>query len=150
LSTTRILPIPRGRFQVLDSYAFFKLTDQLSVGGELDLVTNRQHRNAAVERVTGGAAYLRYQLSPRTYFAQRYTRFNDRDGLFSGLRQNLNDLTSTLSIQPSEGFEARLEYRRDFSNRPFFLRTEPGSLSTQQNTFTLGLLWWFGGKTGSW
>jgi hypothetical protein len=70
--------------------------------------------------------------------------------LFSGITQNLNDLTSTFGFRPADGFETRLEYRRDFSNAPFFLLSHPGSLSKHQDTFTLGLLWWFGGKHGAW
>jgi hypothetical protein len=100
--------------------------------------------------VTGGAGYLRYQLTRKAYFGQRYTRLNDNAGLFSGVSQRLSDLTSTIGYRPAEGFEARLEYRRDFSNVPFFLRRTPGQMSRHQSTFTLGLLWWFGAKNGGW
>ena len=31
----------------------------------------------------------------------------------------------------------------------FFFSDQPGRLTTQQNTATLGLLWWFG-KEGTW
>jgi hypothetical protein len=150
LSISPIRPIPRGRFHVIDTYAFWSATDKLTLGGELDYVISRVELNGAPQRITGGAAYLRYQLTPKTYFGQRYTRLNDHGGLFSGTRQNLNDLTSTFGFRPAEGFETRLEYRRDFSNVPFFLRSHPGSLSEHQATFTLGLLWWFGGKNGIW
>jgi hypothetical protein len=83
------------------------------------------------------------------YFGQRYVRFNDVAGLFSGTAQNLNDLTSTIAFRPQEGFEARFEYRRDFSNVPFFFGRFPGDLLNAQDTLTVGLLWWFGGKQGS-
>jgi hypothetical protein len=43
----------------------------------------------------------------------------------------------------------RGEWRRDFSDRPFFLTNTPGVLNRDQNTATLGLVWWFG-KEGSW
>jgi len=141
---------PRGRFHVIDTYAFWNATGKLTLGGEFDYVVNRVESNSAPQRITGGAAYLRYQMTPRTYFGQRYTRLNDHAGLFSGARQNLNDVTSTLGFRPADGFETRLEYRRDFSNIPFFPRSAPESLSNRQDTFTLGLLWWFGGKNGTW
>ncbi len=150
LSTSPIRPIPRGRFHVIDTYAFWNVTDRLTLGGELDYIINRVESNSAPQRITGGAAYFRYQLTPKTYFGQRYTRLNDNAGLFSGVAQNLNDLTSTFGFRPADGFETRIEYRRDFSNYPFFLRSEPGLLSKHQDTFTLGLLWWFGGKNGTW
>jgi hypothetical protein len=43
----------------------------------------------------------------------------------------------------------RGECRRDFSNQQFFLTDTPGALKKDQNTATLGLVWWFG-KEGSW
>jgi hypothetical protein len=49
-----------------------------------------------------------------------------------------------------EGVQMRLEYRRDFSNRPFFLTDLPGFLKKEQSTASLGMIWWFGGKQGSW
>jgi hypothetical protein len=44
----------------------------------------------------------------------------------------------------------RLEYRRDWSGLPFFLTAEPGKLKREQDTATLGLIWWIGGKEGPW
>jgi len=140
-----------GRMHILDTYAFWNVTEKLTVGGELDYVISRIAAHDAPQRVTGGAAYLRLQLMPRVYFGQRYTRLNDLAGLFSGVSQKLNDLTSTVGFRPREGFEVRGEYRRDFSDVAYFTRREPAMpLSKHQETFTVGLLWWFGGKTGSW
>jgi hypothetical protein len=150
LSTSPVVPAPRGRFHVIDTYAFWNATDKLTLGGEFDYVINRVESNGPPQRIVGGAAYLRYQFTPNVYFGQRYVRLIDKAGLFSGAAQDLNDVTSTLGFRMADGFETRLEYRRDFSNVPFFLRRDPGSLSTHQDTFTLGLLWWFGGKNGSW
>jgi len=126
------------------------VNDKLTLGGEFDYVLNRVQSDSAPQRIIGGAGYFRYQFTPKFYFGQRYVRLNDSAGLFSGVSQNLNDTTSTLGFRPVEGFETRVEYRRDFSNVPFFLKRDPGSLSKHQDTFTLGLLWWFGGKAGGW
>ncbi len=94
-----IPPTPRGRFHAVDTYAFWNVTDRLTLGGELDYAINRVETDSAPQRVTGGAAYLKYQFTPKVYFGQRYTRLNDVAGLFSGASQNLNDLTSTLGIR---------------------------------------------------
>lgn len=150
LSVAPIRPIPRGRFHVIDTYASWNATDQLTLGGELDYVINRVDSNGPPQRITGGAAYLKYQITPKLHFGQRYVRLNDRAGLFSGALQNLNDITSTLGYRFADGFESRVEYRRDFSNTPFFFTSDAGRLSKYQNTFTLGMLWWFGGKSGGW
>lgn len=150
LSTSPIVPAPRGRLHVIDTHAFWNATARLTLGGQFDYVINRVESNGPPQRVVGGAAYIRYQLTPRIYFGQRYERLNDTAGLFGGVAQNLNEITSTVGLRPSDGFETRVEYRRDFSNVPFFLKRNPGELSSHQQTFTLGLLWWFGGKSGSW
>lgn len=42
--------------------------------------------------------------------------------------------------------EYRYEGRRDYSNQPSFLSDVQGVLSKQQNTATLGLVWWWGRK----
>jgi hypothetical protein len=149
LSTTPIVPAPNGRYHAMDTYASIQFKN-LTLVGELDDVINRVENNAPPQRVTGGAAYVKYQFTPKVYLAQRYERLNDVAGLFSGVPQNLNELTSTLAIRPADGFEARLEYRRDFSNVPFFFTPIPNELKKFQNTIAFGLLWWFGGKQGSW
>lgn len=140
----------RGRLHVIDTYAFWNLGRRLVVGGEFDTVIQRVDAGSAPQRVTGGAAYLRYQLTPRLSFGQRYVRLHDRAGLFSGVSQTLNDWTSTIGFRPSEGFEARVEYRRDSSNVPFFVHGDSGLSRRNQQTFTVGLLWWLGGKAGNW
>lgn len=150
LPTSPVVPVRSGRFHVIDTYAFWNATGKLTLGGEYDYVINRVDSGGSPQRVTGGAAYLRYQLTPKVYFGQRYVRLNDHAGLFSGVTQNLNDLTSTLDFRPADGFETRIEYRRDFSNTAFFLGRDPAAPSKHQDTITLGLLWWFGGKNGGW
>jgi hypothetical protein len=43
-----------------------------------------------------------------------------------------------------------VEWRRDFSNVPFFLTDQAGVLKKEQNTAAVGLIWWWGQKQGSW
>ena len=144
--------VPRGndRLHIVDTYGTWSPASKLVLGAEMDYVINRVEKVAPPRRVVGGAAYLKYALTPRFYFGQRYVRLNDRAGLFSGAVRNLNDVTSTFAFRPVEGFETRLEFRRDFSNTPFFPASQPGHLKKEQNTITLGLLWWFGEKQGAW
>jgi hypothetical protein len=100
--------------------------------------------------VSGGAAYARYQLTPKSAIAGRGEYLSDRGGLFSGITQALKETTFTYEYRFADGFLARTEWRRDFSNQPFFLTELPSVLKKEQNTATLGLIWWFGGKQGSW
>ena len=43
-----------------------------------------------------------------------------------------------------------LEYRRDWSNQPFFLSSSLGRLEMSQPTIGFGAIWWFGQKQGAW
>jgi hypothetical protein len=139
-----------GRLHVLDSYATFNLGPKWSATLEGDYVINRAAANAAPTRVYGGVGYLHRQLTNQFSLNGRFEYLADKGGLFSGAQQDLKDVTITGVLQPVDGFQTRLEYRRDFSNRLFFLTNNPAILSGAQNTLTLGMLWWFGGKQGAW
>jgi len=118
-------------------------------------VINRAFSNSPPSRINGGVAYARYQLSPGFALAGRFEYVGDNlsdDGvsLFTGLDQDLKEITLTAEYKFNEGFLLRGEYRRDWSNQPFFLTDTPGVLKKEQNTTTLGLVWWFGRKKGAW
>jgi len=125
-------------------------TSRLSLAAEADYVINRLQTFSPPAHVIGGALYARYQFTPRIAIAARAEYLSDRGGLFSGVTQALKETTLTAEYKFADGFVARGEWRRDFSNQPFFLTQETGLLSKQQNTATLGLVWWFGRKVGSW
>ena len=141
---------PKGRFHVLDAYATFLLSDKTTFAIEGDYVVNRFNRNASPSRVAGGAAYLRHQFTPKFAVAGRGEYLSDRGGLFSGTTQALKEFTLTGEYKFAEGFLARAEYRRDWSNRPYFLTNDLNTLKKEQNTATLGFIWWIGRKQGAW
>ncbi|HYZ85160.1 MAG TPA: outer membrane beta-barrel protein [Bryobacteraceae bacterium] len=150
LSTTPIRPTPNGRFQVMDTYASWNATDKLLLVGELDTVLNRTFKNSPPSRATGGAAYVKYQFTPKFHLGGRFEVMQDSGGIFSLVSQTLKEATVTAVYEIANGLQTRWEYRRDFSNVPFFLTDTLGVLKKEQNTATLGLIWWFGGKEGSW
>jgi hypothetical protein len=82
--------------------------------------------------------------------AGRAEYFSDRGGLFSGVTQALKETTFTAEYKFDESLLMRADWRRDSSNQPFFLTRTPGALKKEQNTATLGLVWWFGRKQGGW
>lgn len=149
LSTDVIVPAPRGRFHVLDSYVTWLVSDRLTLAAEADYVINRVQEFSQPSRVTGGAAYARYQFTPKFALAGRAEYLSDRGGLFSGVTQALKETTLTADYKLADGLLMRGEWRRDFSNRRFFLTDAPGVLKKEQQTATLGLVWWFG-KEGGW
>ena len=150
LPTQRVVPTPNGREHIFDTYVAFNATPKLAIGAEADYVINRIFSHSAPAHVVGGAGYLRYQLTPKAALATRAEYLSDQGGLFSGVTQALKENTFTAEYKFAEGFLARAEYRRDFSNQPFFLTDVAGKLDTEQNTATLGLIWWIGRKQGAW
>lgn len=150
LPTQNISPAPNGREHIVDTYATWNTTPKLTLVGEGDYVINRVYGTSAPAHVSGGAAYARYQLTPKWAFAGRAEYLSDRGGLFSGTTQALKETTVTAEYKLTEGLLARGEWRRDFSNVPFFLTDQTGVLKGDQNTSTLGMVWWFGRKQEAW
>ena len=100
--------------------------------------------------MSGGAAYVRYQFSPRIALGSRAEYLSDRGGFFSGLTQALKENTVTFDYSLADGFLMRYEWRRDFSNKPSFLTDVQNVLRKDQTTAAVGLIWWWGRKEGSW
>ena len=150
LPTANVSPTPNGREHILDTYATWNATPKWTFVGEADYVINRVYDYSAPAHVSGGAAYARYQWTPKWAFAGRAEYLSDRGGLFSGTTQALKETTATAEYKLADGFLVRGEWRRDFSNVPFFLTDESGVLKHDQNTSTLGMMWWFGRKQGAW
>ncbi len=141
---------PNGREHIFDTYATWTATPKLTLVGEADYVINRIQSHSAPAHVSAGAAYARYQL-PRSFaLAARAEYLSDRGGLFSSTTQALKEFTFTFEHQFEPGFLLRAEYRRDFSNRPYFLTQTQGVLTAAQPTATLGLVYWWGTKQGAW
>src|ERR1700685_6736 len=156
LSFAPIDPAPNGRLHIFDSYVSWQSTPKLTLALEGDYVIERLWRNSAPGEssapspVDGGDAYVKYQFAPKFAVAGRAEYLSDRGGLFSGLTQALKETTATFDYNVANGFLMRYEWRRDFSNQPSFLTQTEGLLSKQQNTATLGLVWWWGRKEGAW
>lgn len=149
-------PAPDGKAHIFDSYVTWNATPKLALSLEGDYVIQRKWANAAPgessapSHVDGGAAYMRYQMRSKMALAGRTEYLSDRGGLFSGTTQALKEFTGTYEYKFGEGFLTRVEYRRDWSNVPFFLTNKPGVLSPTQPTLTVGMVWWYGGKQGAW
>jgi hypothetical protein len=141
---------PKGRLHIVDTYATWRASRKWTLAGEGDWVTERLFTYSPPRQAYGGAAYARYQFTPKIAFATRAEMLNDPGGLFSGVKQTLKELTLTGEYKPADGFLTRVEYRHDSSNYPFFYTDTVGILSKGQTTATLGLVWWFGGKQGPW
>jgi outer membrane murein-binding lipoprotein Lpp len=156
LCFTGIRPAPNGRTHIFDSYVTWQASPKLILAVEGDYFIQRLWRNAtsgessAPFHVDGGVAYIQYQLTSKIALATRAEYMSDRGGLFSGLSQALKENTVTFDYKLADNFLMRYEWRRDFSNQPSFLSDVQGVLKKDQNTATLGLVWWWGRKQGAW
>lgn len=149
-------PAPNGKLHIFDNYVTWNATPKLTLIGEGDYFIERLWANAAPgessgpSHVDGGAAYAQYQLTTRSSLATRGEYMSDRQGLFSGKPQALKEATLTYKRNFADGFDMFLEYRTDWSNIPYFLTHNTSSPSPHQTTATIGLVWWYGGKQGTW
>ncbi len=151
-----ISPAPNGKIHIFDNYVTWQATPKWTFTGEGDYVIQRQWANAAPgessapSHVSGGALYAAYQLNARASLAARSEYLSDRGGLFSGSNQALKEFTFTYKHNLHDGLDTFVEYRTDWSNVPYFQTHNYPALANHQTTATLGLVWWYGGKQGSW
>lgn len=144
-----VISHPNGREHVFDTYAVWNATNKLTLSGQADYVINRLYQSSAPTHLAGGAAYVQYQTTPRTAFAVRSEYVADKQFL-TGTNQALKEVTATWDYKLAQGLLTRLEYRRDWSNQLFFTTDTKGAYADHQDTATLGLIWWYGGKQGTW
>jgi len=150
---TPFVPIPNpphGKLHIFDSYVTWGVTSNLSLAAEADYVIQRLETTSAPLHTDGGALYARYQFAPRFAIAARSEYLSDRGGLYTGVTQAIKETTLTLEQKMAPGFLVREEWRRDSSNHAYFLTDALGILKKEQNTATIGIVWWFGAKTGAW
>lgn len=141
---------PNGFFRVFDTYVSWTPTSRVGVGFDVNHVTNEVTKNSDALALNGLGAYARYKPSDPSTVAVRYERLDDQ-GLFGGIDQVLQELTFTAEWKFADGFLMRGELRRDWSDRSFFTGRNGGDdLRKQQSTATIGMVWWFGNKTGTW
>ncbi len=141
---------PNGKLHIFDSYLSWQTTPKLALAVEADYVIQRLWTYSSPSHTDGGAAYAQYQFTPRLAIGGRAEYLSDRGGLFSGRTQAIKETTFTTKYTVADGLLMFGEWRRDFSNQPFFLTNTLGILKKEQNTSTVGLVWWFGAKQGAW
>lgn len=88
----------------------------------------------------GIAVAARYAIGKKYAIASRLEWFDDRDGLSTGLAQHVEEFTLTGEYKMTSWLMSRLEFRNDWSDKPFFETSKPGSGSKTQPTVLLGLI----------
>jgi hypothetical protein len=141
---------PSGKLHIFDSYVTWLASSKLTFALEGDYVIQRLLTSSAPLHTSVVCGYARYQLTPKVAIAARTEYLSDRGGLFTGTTQAIKENTFTFEQKLPDGFLVRAEWRRDASNHSYFLTDTLGTLKKEQNTATVGLIWWFGGKEGAW
>jgi hypothetical protein len=86
-------------------------------------------------RVLGGD---HFSLSPR------FDWYHDRDGFITTVAQKMKEFTITADWKWSEGLLSRFEYRRDWSDQPFYDHGNGVMNATKMNTLLIGFVAYFG------
>ncbi len=87
----------------------------------------------------GVAGAARFAITPKFAVAPRLEWFNDADGFSTGTAQRLKEGTITGEYVIMPGVVGRLEYRRDWSNVPFFERGSIPGVFKSQTTMLAGV-----------
>ena len=126
-----------------DTVATYSLTPKLSLAGNYDY--GRDKESGATVQWQGVAANAKFQANDWFALAPRWEYFDDEHGFTSGAAQKIKEFTITGEFKHKDGVIARLEYRHDYSDIPFFLKNA-NLPSDHQDTFTVGLIYAFSTK----
>ncbi len=94
----------------------------------------------------GIAGALHIQATSKIAFTPRVEYFNDHDGFSTGTPQHLKEVTLTGEYKWLEGVLTRFEYRRDWSDEPFFQAGTIPNSTKNQDTLTVAMIGFFGPK----
>src|SRR5438270_6913240 len=129
--------------QLWDTVITYSPTSRVSLMANSDY--GRGDRLAGVAHPvywTGLAGYVKYAFNDKYAVATRYEYYDDHDGFTTGTAQNFNGVTGTFQRAIASHILTRLEFRRDMSNRPTFVRGN-NQPALGQNTATAGLVFMF-------
>lgn len=141
---------PQGKLNIFDTYVSWQVTPKWLFALEADDFIQRLYTNSYPAHTDGGAVYLKYQFTPKFYLGTRYEYLSDVGGSFTGITQLLRENTVTAAYLLGPGFEVFGEWRLDYSNNPYFYTSVLNVLKRDQQTASMGFVWWFGGKQGAW
>jgi hypothetical protein len=92
----------------------------------------------------GVSVAARLAANDTFYVSPRYDWYKDQHGFITGTAQTLQEFTFTGDIRLRQGLALKLEYRRDWSDQPFFDRGNGRANHKSQNTLLAGVMVFFG------
>ncbi|MFZ0742960.1 MAG: porin [Terracidiphilus sp.] len=139
LIDTTLLLTPNAKFNAYINYDYGQNRDAITETG--DGPTGDSNLN----HWQGVAFAVHEQATGTQAFAARYEYFNDPNGSQTTVAQDVQEFTATYEYKWAEGLLSRIEYRRDWSDVPFFHKGD-SNLVDAQSTLTVGFVAFFGPK----
>jgi len=116
-------------------------TRRLSTCLNVDIGSNRNiGPHGMASRFYGIAGAGRYRFRHAFAISPRLEYYCDCDGFWTGLPQHLKEFTLTGERKLNNSFIGRLEWRRDWSDKPFFQSGPTPQALDRQSMLTLGLV----------
>jgi len=128
---------------VSDTVATYNITPKISLAGNYDYGQDKE--SGAKVRWQGVAGDAKFQANDWFALAPRWEYYDDEHGFTSGAAQKIKEFTITGELKHKDGVIARLEYRHDYSDIPFFVKNT-STFKDHQDTFTVGLIYAFSTK----
>ncbi|MBM3736837.1 MAG: porin [Acidobacteria bacterium] len=135
----------KGNRHFFDTVINLNPTDKTSFYINLDVGSDK-NRIAGNNDWWGIGFAGRFQVHELFALSPRYEYYDDKNGFITGTPQHLQEFTMTAEMKLKKGFVSRLEYRRDWSNQPFFDRGNGTANHKTQDTVLLGFVVFFGPK----
>jgi len=145
LIDTTLLLTPNAKFNAYLNYDYGQNRDAIVTVGTGE--GSYSYGDNKLNHWQGGALAAREQVTAKTALAGRFEYFADPQGFetATGIGQDVKEFTGTYEYKWVEGLLARLEYRRDWSNQPFFHKGNTNMVDAQ-STVTAGFVAFFGPK----
>lgn len=114
-------------------------TDRISAYYNLD-IGNSKYAGGGSGTFWGMATAARFALTKHLAVSPRIEYYSDKDGFWTGTPQAFKEFTGTGEWKFNDSFIARLEYRRDWSDQPFFQVGQVPGASKHQTMITAGFM----------
>lgn len=142
LLDTTLLLTPTAKFNAYINYDYLQNRNAV-------LVAPAVYKTGSLDHLQGIAVAAHYQVTGTFAVAGRYEYLADGtstgSAIGTGIHQKLNEFTATGEYKIPEGLLARLEYRRDGSDQPYFNKGT-SKLVEGQSTVEVGVVAFFGPK----
>jgi hypothetical protein len=135
----------KGFRNLYDTTLLLTPADKFNAYINFDWASNKNPDNTT-SKWYGIAGAAKIQMDGKNAFTPRYEWFHDAQGASTGLAQALQEFTLTYEYKWVEGLLSRIEYRRDWSTKDFFMKGLTPGASKSQSTLAIAFVAFFGPK----